>query len=71
MKLSLQIRLDTIKPVISPEDLAGHYKARDAKYSGLNGALRLKTKLLLDLIGVGLAQKLFPTCQSPLDGGNW
>jgi len=49
-----------MKPVISPEDLAVHYKARNAKYSGLNGAHRLKTKPLLDLIGVGPAQKLFP-----------
>jgi len=46
-----------MKPVISPEDLAVHYKARNAKYSGLNGTLRLKTK---HLIGVGPAQKLFP-----------
>ena len=49
-----------MQPVISPEDLAVHYKARNAKYSNLNGTLRLKTEPLLDLIGVGLTQKLFP-----------
>src|SRR6516164_5004679 len=59
-KLSLQISFQKMKPIISPEDLAVHYKARNPKYSGLNGTLRLKTKPLLDLIVVGLAQQLFP-----------
>src|SRR5215211_8624960 len=59
-KLSLQIRLQKMKPIISPEDFAVHYETRNAKYSGLNGTLRLKTKPLLDVIGVGLAQQLFP-----------
>jgi hypothetical protein len=59
-KVALQIRLQKMKPVISPEDLAVHYKAWNAKHSCLNGSLCLKTKPLLDLIGVDLVQKLFP-----------
>jgi hypothetical protein len=43
-----------MKPVISPEDLAVNYKARNAKHPGLDGAFRLETKPLLDLICVGL-----------------
>jgi hypothetical protein len=55
-KTSLQIRLQKMKPVISPENFAVHYETRNSKYSGLNGTLRLKTKPLLDFVGVGLAQ---------------
>src|SRR5262245_54914177 len=59
-KLSLQISFQKMKPIISPEDLAVHYKGRNPKSCRLNGTLRLKTKPLLDLIVVGLAQQLFP-----------
>ena len=59
-KTSLQIRLQKMKPVISPENFAVHYETRNSKYSGLNGTLRLKTKPLLDFVGVGLAQQLPP-----------
>jgi hypothetical protein len=43
-KLPLQVFLQKMKPVISPEDLAVNYKARNAKHSGRDGAFRLETK---------------------------
>jgi hypothetical protein len=49
-----------MKPVISPKDLAIDYKAWNAKHSGLDGAFRLETEPLLDLICVGPLQKLLP-----------
>jgi hypothetical protein len=53
-KPSLQICIEKRKPVISPENLAIHYKARNAKHPDLDCTLGLVTKLFLDFICVGL-----------------
>ena len=59
-KLSLQICLQKMNSVSSPEDLAVHQKAWNAEYSGRDGILRLQPKLLLDILALGLLQERFP-----------
>src|SRR5262249_16244921 len=59
-KLPLKIRIEKMKPIISPEDLAIHYKARNAKHASLDCTLCLETKPVLDFNCAGLFQKLLP-----------
>src|SRR6516164_3770329 len=57
-KVSLQVRTQKRKPVISPKDLVVYCKGWDTEHPGLNCAFRLKTKPFFNFNRLGLAQKL-------------